>query len=510
MSELFSSVGLLMDGFSNALSPSMLVACLVGAMVGTMVGVLPGLGPSAAVAILLPMIYGLDPLQALITLAGIYYGAMYGGTISSVLLGLPGESASVVTTFDGYPMAKAGKGGIALGISAVGSFVAGTIGLILLTLVAMPLAQLALKFGPPEYFAFILFSLALVAGLSGGDRLKSYLALFIGLLLATVGIDVVTGQPRLTAGSAHLLDGISFLPAIVGAFGLAEILYDFTHPTNGKLENNTKIKMSSVFPKMVHYKQTIGSMLRGSFIGFITGILPGSGGSLSSFLSYGVEKRVSKNPENFGKGAIQGVAGPESANNSASSAAFVPLLSLGIPGSGTTAVLLGAFVMLGIQPGPGMFTNHPDIVWGLIASMYIGNIMLLLINTAGIPVFVWLLKKSQASLSVIVTTLCFVGVYSINNSMFDIWVMLFFTIFGYACRISNIPLASLILALVLGKEMENTFRQSMVMSMGSPEIFLFRPISATLIIVTVLIIVLPPLLKKYRKRHKDISEDQSI
>ena len=499
MNEIFSSISLLLGGFSSILTPSLLLACLVGAIAGTLVGVLPGLGPSAAIAVLLPATYGLDPLIGLITLAGMYYGAMYGGTITSVLLNVPGESASVVTTFDGYPMAKAGRGGIALGIASIGSFIAGTLGLILLTLIAIPLARVAIKFGPPEYFAVMVFVFAMVVGLNNEKRLKASLSLFLGLLLATVGQDVVSGTPRLTWGSVTLLDGISFLPAVIGAFGLAEVVQNLMTPAEFITDGKAKIRVRDVFPKRQDLKDSTGSIVRGSFIGFLTGLLPGGGGSLSSFLSYGVEKRLSKTPELFGKGAIQGVAGPESANNSASTASFVPLLSLGIPSSGTSAVLLGAFVMLGIQPGPGLFSENPDVVWGLIASMYIGNVMLLILNTAFIPYFIWLLKISQRTLSVIVATLCFVGVYSLNNSMFDIWVMILFTILGYAFKVYGVPGTPLVLALVLGGEMEYSLRQSLVMSMGSPSVFLERPISAVLIILTVLVIVMPPLLARYRR-----------
>lgn len=497
-----STFSLLAGGFSSVLTPIMLLAAFVGAIAGTLVGVLPGLGPAAAIAVLLPATYGLDPLVGLITLAGMYYGAMYGGTITSVLLNVPGESASVVTTFDGYPMAKAGRGGVALGIAAIGSFIAGTLGLILLTLIAVPLARIAIKFGPPEYFAVMLLVFAMISGLNSGKRLKAFLSLFLGLFLATVGQDVVSGMPRLTGGSITLLDGIPFLPAVIGAFGLSEVVQNIIEPAEFVTDGKTKIKVRDVLPNRQDIKESAGSIVRGGFIGFFTGLLPGGGGSLSSFLSYGLEKRLSKTPEKFGNGAIQGVAGPESANNAASTGSFVPLLSLGIPSSGTSAVLLGAFVMLGIQPGPGLFAENPDVVWGLIASMYIGNIMLLILNTAFIPSFIWLLKISQRTLSVIVATMCFVGVYSLSYSMFDVWLMIFFTILGYAFKVYGVPGAPLVIALVLGGQMEYSLRQSLVMSMGSPSIFFERPISAVLVTLTLLILVGPPILEKFRNRNK--------
>jgi putative tricarboxylic transport membrane protein len=491
---------LLLQGFSRMLDLKMLLLCLCGTTVGTLVGVLPGLGPAAAIAILLPLIYGVDPLAALVALSGIYYGAMYGGTITSVLLNLPGESASVVTTFDGYPMAQQGRGGVALGISAIGSFVAGTLGIFLLTLIAVPLSRMALKFGPPEQFALMALVFALCTSLTQGSLVKSLLSLFLGLLLGSVGQDVVSGAQRLTWGVAYLLDGVTFLPAVVGMYGLAEVIFDIIHPSefiHGVEE--TKLRLKDVFPTLADLKDSTGAIIRGSILGFIVGVLPGAGATIASFLSYGIEKKVSKTPEKFGTGAIQGVAGPESANNGASSGAFVPLLALGIPGSSTTAVLLGAFILVGIQPGPRLFSEHADVVWGLIASMYVGNIMLLIINVAFIPAFVWLLRVSKRSLPVVIATLCFVGIYAMNNQMADVWMMLAFTALGYAFKIADIPASPLIVALVLGEGMEDSLRQALVMSKGSPALFFTRPISLILLAASFLSLAFPLIKGWYNK-----------
>jgi putative tricarboxylic transport membrane protein len=493
----------LMEGFSNVLQPAMLLICLIGVIMGTLIGVLPGLGPSAAIAIMLPITYGMDPLVALVMLSGMFYGSAYGGAITSILINVPGEGASVATTFDGYPLARKGQPGVALGISAVASFFAGTLGVILLTMIAQPLSRWGLKFGPPEYFTVILFAFIAIVGLDEKGLLKSFFALFLGLLLATVGYDVQTGIPRLTFGSLALRDGISFLPAAVGLFGLSEIVYNFVHPGESVSNNQgTKLDLRSVFPKLHHLIQSFLPMCRGSLVGFFVGVLPGAGANIASFMAYGIEKKISKRPEEFGTGVLEGVAAPEAANNSACSGSFVPLLALGIPGSGTTAVLLGAFILLGIQPGPELFTKHPDVVWGLIASMYIGNIMLIVLNTAFIPLFVWILKISRSCLSVVVTTVCFIGVYSIHYSMMDIWLMLFFTLIGYAFKANTIPPAPLILALILGARAEDALRQSLIMSMGSPVIFLTRPISVTLIVVSLAFLIIPQLKNRLSKKQK--------
>ena len=486
----------LMGGFARMMDWKMLGACLAGTFAGTLVGVLPGLGPSAAIAVLLPITYGADPLFALVAMAGVYVGAMYGGTITSVMLNVPGESASVVTTFDGYPLARQGRGGLALGLAAIGSFLAGTMGLVLLTIIAVPLASVALSFGPAEYFAVMMLAFCLVSSLAGKSMIKAMMALFLGLLLGTVGQDVVSGFPRLTFGSTELLDGVNFLPAVVGMFGLAEVLQDIASPSEFLIRKENKLRLRTLIPTRIEMRETIGAMFRGGFIGFFAGILPGGGATIASFLSYGVERRISKTPEQFGKGALCGVAGPESANNAASSGAFVPLLALGIPSSSTTAVLLGALVLLGIQPGPRLFTEHPDVVWGLIASLYIGNVMLLIQNTVMVPFFIWLLRIAQGVMPVIVVTLCVIGVYSINNSMTDVWLMVGFSLLGYLFKVLEIPPSPLIIALVLGPMAEQSFRQALVISAGSPWVFFSHPISVTMLLLAAMTLILPRLKRR--------------
>jgi putative tricarboxylic transport membrane protein len=494
----------LAEGFARIMDPWLLLMCFAGTFAGTLVGVLPGLGPSAAIAVLLPLTFGIDPLTGLVAMAGIYYGAMYGGTITSVLLNVPGESASVVTTYDGHPLAKQGKGGVALGLAAIGSFLAGTIGLVLLSIIAVPLASVALVFGPPEYFAIMVLAFVMVSSLARGNMVKSFVSLMLGLLLATIGQDVVSGQARLTWGEMELIDGIGFIPAVVGLFGLAEILFDIFHPPQQVEINNIRLKIRDIMPSWADLKQTWGSMVRGGFVGFFLGILPGAGATIASFVSYGLEKQLSKTPEKFGTGMLEGVAGPESANNAASSGAFVPLLALGIPGTATTSVLIGAFIILGIQPGPRLFTEHADVAWGLIASMYVGNVMLLAQNILLVPFFIWLFVISQRTLPIIVMSLCVVGVYSVDNSMWDVWLMLMFTVIGYGFKASGIPAAPLVMALVLGADAENALRQSLVISAGSPFIFLERPICIVLLVVAALCLFYPMI----RSRFKSVVETE--
>ncbi len=497
-----NTFSLLMDGFSSILNPLYLSYCMFGVVMGTIIGVLPGLGPSSAIAMLLPIVYGKDPLASLIILSGMFYGAAYGGTITAVLINVPGEASSAPTTFDGYPLAKKGQAGIALGIGAIASWFSATLGLVLLTLVAIPLARFGLKFGPPEYFTVMLFAFVAVSTFVGKSLLKSFLALFLGLLLATVGFDVQTGIPRLTWGIVDLWDGIKFITAVIGLFGLSEIVYNLVNRTDViGTDNKTKFKLRDVFPRFYHIKECISTIIRGSILGFFVGVLPGAGANIASFLTYGLERRISKNPEKWGTGVIQGVAAPESANNGSCSGSFVPLLALGIPGSGTTAVILGAFILLGLQPGPRMFTDKPEVVWGLIASMYIGNIMLLFLNTLFIPFFVWVLKVSHKVLPIVVSTLFFLGVFSLSRSMCDVWLMLLFGVLGYAFKMFAIPPAPVILALILGGKAEYAFRQSLILSMGSPTIFITRPISAVLLLASLLLLLLP-IISRFLQRWK--------
>jgi len=483
---------MLLLGFQQLLHPMTLLMCLFGVVIGTLTGVLPGLGPSAALAILLPVIYGRDPLTSLVLLAGIYYGAMYGGMITSVLINVPGDSAAVVTTFDGYPMAQQGRGGVAMGIGAFSSFIAGTIGVILLTVLAVPLARMALKFGPPEYFAIYLLTFIAILSLGGGDLVKSAISLILGLLVSTVGMDVMSGAPRLTYGTLNLMAGIDFLPAVVGMFGLAEIVRDIARGTGYSLtKEKSKVDMRSVLPRPHDLLQVLPTILRCGFMGFCVGVLPGAGSVIATFMAYGMEKQISKDPDSFGKGNPRGVAAPEAANNGACEGAFVPLLSLGIPGSSAAAILLGAFILVGVQPGPRLFETNPELVWGLIASMYVGNVMLILINTAFIPAFVYLLRISQKTLCVVVATLCVIGTYSLHNSLFDVFLMLVFTVVGYFFKELNIPASPLIIAIVLGGDIEFSLRQSLSLFKGNVSMFLGRPICVVIFIVCILLMALP-------------------
>ncbi len=506
---------MLLQGFHQLADPFVLMMCLIGAVIGTLVGVLPGFGPSAALAVLLPVIYGKDPLTSLVMLAGIFYGAMFGGMITSVTLNVPGESASVVTTFDGYPLAKKGKAGVAMGIAAISSFCGGTIGVILLTIMGTPLARAALKFGPPEYFAVYVFTFVAILSLGGSSFLKSAISLFLGLLVSTVGLDVITGQARLTFGSLNLLSGIDFIPAVVGLFGLSEIvlsLADNEQITIKKDHQNSSYGLRDVFPKLKDFIHCIPSIIRGSLLGFGVGALPGAGATIATFMTYSLEKRVAKDPETFGTGNIRGVAAPESANNGSSSGSFVPLLALGIPGSATTAVLLGAFIMVGIQPGPRLFAEHPDVAWGLIASMYVGNVMLLIINTAFIPGFIWLLRISQKTLPVIVATLCVIGTYSVNNSVADVLIMLCFTAVGVFFKKLDIPPAPAVVAIVLGGQLEFAFRQTLQALRGDFAISFTRPIFVAVFIACVALLAMSASrsYKTYKAKKNRKSDPQLI
>ncbi|MFZ4439847.1 MAG: tripartite tricarboxylate transporter permease, partial [Syntrophales bacterium] len=428
----------LIMGFHIAVTPINLLLCFLGAVAGTIIGALPGIGPSAGLAILLPLTFGMNPTSAMIMMAGLYCGAMYGGTITSVLINVPGESSSVMTCLDGYQMALQGRAGKALGIAAIGSFIAGTASVVFLMLLSIPLVKFALSFGPPEYFALMLMGLCTIAGLTGGSVLKALVGTFLGLLISTPGMDAFSGLPRLTFGLTGLLGGVNFLVVAVGLFGIGEVLYNAEQIM--KLEFVTeKIKIKEVWPNRAEWRASAMPIIRGTFIGFIVGVLPGAGSTIASFMSYATEKRFSKHPEQFGRGAIEGVAGPEAANNSATGGAMVPLLTLGIPGSGTTAIMLGALMMFGLQPGPLLFQKNPDFVWGVIASMYIGNIMLLIMNVACIPLFVKILKIPNALLFPLVIVFATVGVYSVDGNIFDVWMLYVFGVMGYFMKKFDMP-----------------------------------------------------------------------
>jgi len=475
-------------GFSVALEPINLLFCFLGAVAGTLVGVLPGLGPTAAMAMLLPVTFGIPPTGALIMLAGIYYGAQYGGSTTSILVNIPGEAASVVTCLDGYQMARQGRAGPALGISAFGSFIAGTIGVLALSFVAPALVDAALSFGPPEYFALMCLGLTVLTFLAHGSMIKALMMAVLGLFFGTVGIDPITGVQRFTFGKTDLMEGIGMVQIAMGMFGIAEIL--------STIEQTIKIsvfetKVKGLFPNLEDWKRSIGAILRGTGIGFFLGILPGGGAVISSFASYAVEKRVSKHPEKFGTGVIEGVAAPEAANNAAAQGAFIPMITLGIPSNVVMALLLGALMIHGLTPGPLLMTQHPDLFWGFITSMYIGNVMLLILNLPLIPMWVKFLKVPYPILFPFILLFCLIGVYTINNNVFDIYLMIFFGIFGYLVRKLHFEAAPLILAVVLGPMMEKALRQSLTMSKGDFSIFFVRPISVVLLGVAILLLLLP-------------------
>ncbi len=493
----------LLYGFTVALTPTNLFVALVGAFLGTVIGVLPGLGPVGSMALLLGLTYGMQPTTALIMFAGIYYGAMYGGSTTSILVNIPGEATSVVTSIDGNQMAKKGRGGAALCLAAMGSFVAGTIGLVLLTFLAPTVAAFAVKFGPPEYFAIALFGLIVLSQLSGGDIIKSLIMVVLGLMLGTVGLDVITGQPRMHFGFLDLQQGIDFIPVAMGLFGIAEVLQAVEERV-GASKELIKVRLRELLPNKEEVNRSVGPCLRGSFLGFIIGQIPGPAAVISTFLSYALERKVSKRPEEFGKGAPEGVTGPESANNSASIGSLAPLLSLGIPFAPPTALLLSAMMIHGITPGPLLIKEHPDLFWGLIASMYIGNIMLLILNLPLVGLFVRILRVPANLLMPIILILCLIGAYSLGNSVADIWIMVFVGLAGYVFRKLDYPVAPLVLALVVGPMLENSLRQSLLMSHGSYTIFLTDPISLTILTISAACLVVPYLVRKFRAYRRTV------
>ena len=479
----------LLFGFSVAITPANLVACLIGVVIGTVVGILPGIGPVGAMALLLPSTFNLDPTTALIMLAGIYYGSMYGGSTTSILVNVPGEAASVVTAIDGYQMTRRGRAGAALAVSAVGSFIAGSVGLVGVMLFASWLAEAALKFGPPEYFALTVTGLAVLSRLSGGSVLQAMMMVGLGLILGTVGMDPISGVRRFTFGSMQLAQGIELVPVIMGLYGVAEVLVMAEEGiTKAQI---TRVALRDLFPNRQEWKQSGWPIVRGSVVGFFTGLVPGPATVLATFISYALERRISRTPERFGQGAIEGVAGPEAANNGATAGAMVPLLSLGIPFSPATAILLGALVLHGIQPGPLFIVQRQDVFWGVIASMYIGNLVLLVLNLPMVGVFVSILRLPQHVLATLVLLLCVVGAYSLNNSMLDLWVLVITGIVGYVFRKVKIDPSPLIVALVLGPLMEKALRQSLTMARGDWTQIVLRPLTMTLLLVGVAVLAAP-------------------
>ena len=478
----------LVGGFAVALTGWNLLYCFTGAVIGTAIGVLPGLGPPATIALLLPVTYGMDTTSALIMVSGIFYGAMYGGSTTSILLNIPGEASTVVTCLDGYQMARQGRAGRALGISAMGSFIGATISVMLMSMVAPALASFALRFGPAEYTSLVFIGLLMTVYLGGESILKGLLMAVFGLLLAMVGLDPVFAVPRFTFGATHLLDGIDFVVAAMGLFGIAEVLINLEAP---EVRDVYKASLKGLLPTLEDWKRSWKAVLRGSLLGFFVGVLPGGGAVIGSFVSYAVEKKISKHPEEFGKGAIEGVAAPESANNAASQSSFVPLLTLGIPGNATIAMIYVALLIHGIQPGPMLLNDHPNLFWGVIASMYIGNLMLLGLNLPLINIWVRLLKVPYHYMAVMIIIICTIGAYSIKNSIFDVGTMIVFGVLGYVLRKGGFPAAPLVLALILGKMFEHSVQQALKTSGADPMIFIDKPISAMLLSVGLLVMLLP-------------------
>ncbi|MGH7334153.1 MAG: tripartite tricarboxylate transporter permease [Candidatus Rokuibacteriota bacterium] len=480
--------GHLAQGLATALSPENLFYCFLGVLIGTLVGVLPGVGPIAGMSLLIPATFGMNPTTAMIMLAGIYYGAMYGGSTTSILINVPGEAASVVTALDGYQMARAGRAGPALAISAVGSFVAGTFSIVMLMILAPPLAQLALKVGPPEYFALMVLGFVLLAYLAQGSMVKALMAAAVGVILGTVGIEPMSGYRRFTFGLPQLWEGLSFVPVVMGLFGLAEVLVSVERSTTQEV---IRTRLRDLLPSRREWRDSVAPILRGSVLGFGLGILPGPATVLASFSSYTVEKRLSSHPERFGRGAIEGVAGPEAANNSATGGALVPLLALGIPFAPATAVMMGALMVHGVRPGPMLIEQRPDFFWAVIVSMYIGNAMLLILNLPLVGLFTSLLRVPARYLQPLIVLFCVVGVYSINFAMADVWIMMTFGLLGYLLRRYGFEAAPLVLALVLGPMLETSLRQSLIMSRGDLTVFIARPLSAALLLLALGLLVRP-------------------
>jgi putative tricarboxylic transport membrane protein len=497
----------LMQGFAVALQPANLMWCLVGAVLGTVVGIMPGLGPPATIAMLLPLTFLMSPASAMIMLAGIYYGAKYGGSTTSILLNVPGESASVVTCLDGYAMARNGRAGAALGIAAIASFVAGTVGVVGLMLVAPPLAKMALAFSSPEYFALMALGLAMVVLLAGRSMVKALLSMLVGLWIAGIGTDLFSTTSRFTFGRIELLSGIDFVVVAIGVFAIGEVLAGLEAPGEARLLPVPK-GLRNLLPTLQDLKDCRFAFANGSVIGFLIGVLPGAGSTIASFISYGVEKAVSRHPERFGTGAVEGVAAPEGANNSETGGALVPLLTLGIPGSGTTAVLLAALVLWGFKPGPLFISENPSMFWGLVASMYIGNVMLLVLNLPLVPLFAQVLRMPQYVLYPLILGISIVGVYSTSGSLFDVGLLAGFGLVGYLMRRLDYPSAPLILGLVLGAAMERALRQSLMMSEGSLSILVSRPISAVMLALAVLILLIPVFTQVNAWRLQALEQDQ--
>lgn len=497
----------ILEGFATVLQPENILFVVFGGFLGTIVGMLPGLGPATAIAVLIPVTFGMDPTSALILMATIYYGAMYGGSLSSILINTPGDGSAVAATFDGYQMAKAGRAGPAIAITAIGSLIGGFVAVIGFMFLAKPLSNFALQFGPAEYFLLMLFTLSAVVSLSIGNMTKGFISMGIGLVLATIGIDLQTGVHRFTFGNVHLSDGINFLVIIIGIYAVGEILYNYLTIDNPLGKKN---KLGRIWITKDDWKRSKWPMIRSSPLGFLVGILPGAGGAIASLMAYSTEKQLSKKPEEFGKGAIEGLAAPETANNSAAVGAFVPLLTMGIPGSGTTAVMLGALVMLGVKPGPLLFESDPNMVWSLIDSLFLGNIFLFLINVLMVGVFVKILDVPAKVLYPIILVLAFIGAYTMNYTIIDFYILIIFGIIGLFLKLYDFPIAPMILALIVGTDMEQNFRKSIVAGHGNLDIFVSSPIAISLLILTILSLTYPLFVNSRKKKKAELNENSSL
>jgi putative tricarboxylic transport membrane protein len=497
--------GDLFYGLSIILTLNNLLYCFAGCVIGTLVGVLPGLGPVAAMSLLFPVTLHIPPVSALIMMAGIYYGAMYGGSTTSILVNIPGEAASVITCLDGYQMARKGRAGVALGMSALGSFIGGTLSVVALQMVAPPLAKVALAFGFPEYFSLICCGLVVLTFMARGSMIKALMMAAMGIFLGTIGTDLFAGTPKFTFGIKILYDGLGIVPVVMGLFGISEVLLNIEEGLTQEVFN-TKIK--NLFPNLKDWADSIGPIIRGTLIGFFLGILPGAGPVISSFTSYAVEKKLSTHPENFGTGVIQGVAGPETANNAAIGGAFVPLLTLAIPPTPGMALLLGCLLSYGVQVGPLLIKNSPDIFWGVVSSMYIGNFMLLILNLPLIGLWVKILKVPYVILFPLILLFCVLGAYSLNSTTDEVVLMVIFGVIGYLMKKYAYEAAPMVMAMILSPLMENNLRQSLALSHGSFMIFFTRPLSAVLMITAIALLILPHLPWLKAKKWKGLEETE--
>lgn len=495
------AIGQLLGGFETAFTWWNLLYCLIGVTVGMLVGVLPGLGPTTGTALLIPMTFGMEPVSAIIMLSGIYYGSMYGGTITSVLINTPGEAASVITCLDGHPLAKQGRAGVALGVAGIGSFIGGTVSIIGLALVGPVLAELALRFGPPEFFALMVFGLVMVIGLMGKSLVRGMIAALIGLILSLIGMDPVSGAVRFTFGEPHLMNGLDLVTVAMGLFGLSEILLGMENMS--KTDKPAKVK--GLLPRREEWRPTLSSIGRGTGLGFLIGLIPGSNSVIPAILSYSLEKKLAKDPSRFGKGAIEGVAGPETANNSYCGAALIPLFTLGIPSSPTIAIILGAFIMHGLTPGPTLFQNNPDFVWAIIASMFIGNLILLILNLPLAGMWAKIAEVPAKLLYPLILIISVIGAYTVSNSLWDVGVMFVFGIVGYIMKKLDIPMAPIVLTFVLSKLMENSLLQSIKMLDGNVLQMFARPLSGSLLVISLLVLVFS-VVAEIKKKKADFGD----